>query len=699
MKTTSKFFLIIVLFIANVLQATTYYVDATEGNDNNNGTSPELAWRSLEKVNVQTFVAGDSILFKRGGIFRGNLNPQNSGNADNWIVYSAYGTGANPQLLGSEPIINWELYSGNVYKKPYVNLPYYAGKGVYEFDNYNEDPTTLIEDEEIPSLAGHYYYDENLNNGTLYIYCSDEAAPSTHNIEVCWHEEIISVDYNSYLEFSNLSLKFGNCKNIMLYGCTHINISNVNSSFQGHYGNPNIFSMGGDYVKIEDCVLYDSWNSAIAFYPIGTTLPGNYNTVRGCSIIKVHFNDGITIHQDGSGNYPGDYYLLENNIIGECQEGSIDAFSDYHVFRNNICFNNEEDAFQIDCPGDHILIENNLCFGMARNGILSFGISEPGSTGGTIVRNNIVYDNVKYCFMGGPQRTAIYNNTILNSETRSEMYFYEEPSEGSTYKNNIIYNELYTSEVRFGTTALPNTIEMDYNNYSVISPDSLIFGIAVTNEHHTLAEMQGIYDKELNSFILDPGFIDLANKDFHLAPDSPCIDAGDFLTRTTGGGSGTQIPVENSIYFFDGNGIVEADSIQLEGQSQKLKIVNIDDENGIITVNQNVSWDPGTGVSLAYNGTAPDIGAYEYSIQVGISERITNNSVSVFPNPAKNKIQFSKDFTNYNYEIISLSGIKQKNGIIDCNSIMLNELNSGIYFIRIYKKGSDKMRITKLIKE
>jgi len=30
---------------------------------------------------------------------------------------------------------------------------------------------------------------------------------------------------------------------------------------------------------------------------------------------------------------------------------------------------------------------------------------------------------------------------------------------------------------------------------------------------------------------------------------------------------------------------------------------------------------------------------------------------------------------------------------------MIDELSSGIYFIKIYKKESDKMRITKLLKE
>ena len=36
------------------------------GDDGNNGTSQDSAWRSLDKVNATTFAPGDKILFKAG---------------------------------------------------------------------------------------------------------------------------------------------------------------------------------------------------------------------------------------------------------------------------------------------------------------------------------------------------------------------------------------------------------------------------------------------------------------------------------------------------------------------------------------------------------------------------------------------------------------------------------------------------------
>jgi hypothetical protein len=44
----------------------TYYVDATNGNDRNSGTSELTPWKTIAKVNDPRFDPGNQILFKRG---------------------------------------------------------------------------------------------------------------------------------------------------------------------------------------------------------------------------------------------------------------------------------------------------------------------------------------------------------------------------------------------------------------------------------------------------------------------------------------------------------------------------------------------------------------------------------------------------------------------------------------------------------
>jgi hypothetical protein len=52
--------------ISPICWAATYYVDATNGNDLNSGTSELTPWKTIAKGNASRFYPGDQILFKRG---------------------------------------------------------------------------------------------------------------------------------------------------------------------------------------------------------------------------------------------------------------------------------------------------------------------------------------------------------------------------------------------------------------------------------------------------------------------------------------------------------------------------------------------------------------------------------------------------------------------------------------------------------
>jgi hypothetical protein len=100
------------------LSATTYYVSSSTGNDANAGTSSGAAWQTIAHVNGQTFLAGDSILFKRGDVWNESLTPPSSGSSGNPITFDAYGAGAAPNLTGyyAVPSTAWVLVTGNAWK-------------------------------------------------------------------------------------------------------------------------------------------------------------------------------------------------------------------------------------------------------------------------------------------------------------------------------------------------------------------------------------------------------------------------------------------------------------------------------------------------------------------------------------------------------------------------------------------------------
>jgi hypothetical protein len=107
MKSVRQPMLISILLLGcfTAAQAASYYVDNTSGSDSNSGTSSAAPWKSLSKVNRTTFQAGDTINFKRGGVWRGNLEIKNSGTPNLPIIYQAYGTGAAPHI--QNPGVNY----------------------------------------------------------------------------------------------------------------------------------------------------------------------------------------------------------------------------------------------------------------------------------------------------------------------------------------------------------------------------------------------------------------------------------------------------------------------------------------------------------------------------------------------------------------------------------------------------------------
>ena len=85
---------------------TAYYV-SNSGSDENDGLSPETAWKTLKKVSDAEFNCNDAVLFCRGDIFRGSVNTSSG------VSYGAYGEGDKPRFYGWEKDLAdpklWEL--------------------------------------------------------------------------------------------------------------------------------------------------------------------------------------------------------------------------------------------------------------------------------------------------------------------------------------------------------------------------------------------------------------------------------------------------------------------------------------------------------------------------------------------------------------------------------------------------------------
>jgi hypothetical protein len=74
-----------------------YYVDHLNGNDRYDG-SREFPWKSLSAVNGHVFSAGEAVLFRRSGVWRGRLILSGGGSQDRPVYVGSYGRGKRPVI-------------------------------------------------------------------------------------------------------------------------------------------------------------------------------------------------------------------------------------------------------------------------------------------------------------------------------------------------------------------------------------------------------------------------------------------------------------------------------------------------------------------------------------------------------------------------------------------------------------------------
>ena len=86
------------IVLKNFTSTANYYVDSEKGSDDNPGTTPDLPWQNLTKVQATRFIPGSVIHFKRDSSWTGSLLIHDSGEPGDPITFTAYGSGQLPVL-------------------------------------------------------------------------------------------------------------------------------------------------------------------------------------------------------------------------------------------------------------------------------------------------------------------------------------------------------------------------------------------------------------------------------------------------------------------------------------------------------------------------------------------------------------------------------------------------------------------------
>lgn len=217
----------------------TYYVSEKNGNDDNDGKSPEKALKTIEglKAKMRFPGANTAVLFERGGIYRGQINVVSG------MLYGSYGTGDKPVISGSrknfaDPAL-WELTDApNVYKlkENIVNV------GIIVFDHASDAHGNYdglygknrIYGANIADYKGltkdlQFYSSPN----TLYL-CSTQGNPGERfsSIEIGDSGDVFDGGGND-ITIDNVHVKHTGTHGIGLGGVKNLNVTNCEFSWLG----------------------------------------------------------------------------------------------------------------------------------------------------------------------------------------------------------------------------------------------------------------------------------------------------------------------------------------------------------------------------------------------------------------------------------------------------------------------------------
>ncbi|MBN1310933.1 MAG: right-handed parallel beta-helix repeat-containing protein [Anaerolineae bacterium] len=484
---------------------TAYYVDSDGGDDDNDGTSPNSAWHSLDKVNSMIFSAGCRILFKAGTRYSGRLKPKGSGAAGNPIVVDQYGEGDLPRIdtegsfeeaLLLENQDYWEVNhleltnhgperSENRYGVRLSAWNYGIMKHIHLRNLYVHDVNaTLVKKDR---AEGHGILWES---GGLKRSCFDDLL-----IEDCRVENVDRNGIGGYSKFKNRDTNWYPSRNIILRG-------NI------------LEDIGGDGIKVVGC------EGALV----------EWNVVRGAHLRCQDNACGIWAFASE------DTAIQFNEVSG--MKGTTDgqAFdSDFRsrntVFQYNYSHDNEG-GFMLVCAPD----------------------TKRGNQG-TVVRYNISQnDGCRTFTMTGPvKNTQIYNNVIFIKEDLDIQVFVFSPWEDGQWPDGLsVCNNIFYAEGigRYIHATRPSNPDGTYIGIPGFGPSTNIrFDYNVYFGNH-VGQPAGSHNLTVDPGLCSPGsgaegFDSL--KGYQLAEESPCFHAG--LKIDENGGRdfwGNSLPSDNN---------------------------------------------------------------------------------------------------------------------------------------------------------
>ena len=412
----------------------TYYISSS-GCDTNDGLTPNTPWQSIKKLN-SSVKCGDTVCFKRGDTFFGQVRAPKGNDSEAPTTYTSYGEGTKPIISQYKTAHRdaWEQYADGIWRIDLSNAKNFDGnvteldtnvgfikvdgaikpwkrfeldKLTEQWDFYNDKQYVYVKSEDSPAL---------LANDVKFA-CNIICMPFADNILV---EDIIFIGSGSHGMSGTINrATVRNCEFHELGG------SELTTHFRPgvRYGNGLECWTDSSDVLVENCKFSN-------IYDVAVTMQGNCVTRGWVNIIfrnNVMWNcqQSFEIWSNGELENTGfQRCIFENNVC-------IDSgYSWGHEVRANKQCSSHLLIYQVECPLCDVTVRNNTFYNARVSPIVKSGGPQEMPKDYKIIGNLFLMD--------------LEQDVILRVKTTTdEEYqdFYNKIAEN----NQIVKTNFYTS--------------------------------------------------------------------------------------------------------------------------------------------------------------------------------------------------------------------------------------------------------------
>lgn len=379
-----------------------YYL-SENGNDCNDGLSPDTPLKTLDAIKNIKFCEGDAILLERGSLFRGCITLETPG-----ILLSAYGEGAKPRIYSSP--------------KNYNNTSDWLETDIKDVycceERFNQDIGNIVfnggEFYAFKQLVGSFGFDGNLaglnldlmmyhceHDKKLYL-CSKGGNPAERfsSIELCPFGSIVSLKADG-ITIDNICFKYTGGHGVC--GSERRDITVKNCEFGWIGGSIQYFNKeSGEYVRFGNAIeLYADvenftacYNYIYQIYDAGVTHQFFHDVKRKMNMIDCNYHHNLIEYCTYSVEYAlqkqttdEDYSMQNINISDNIMRYAGYGFGDQRPDKANAA---HIKSWDLENRSRNMVIKDNV-FDRGKYGLLHIAAEKkewlPALTGNTYIQN------------------------------------------------------------------------------------------------------------------------------------------------------------------------------------------------------------------------------------------------------------------------------------------------------------------------